>query len=68
MNPRLFGDSFDIVKRFFIKILKDAGYEVYVEPMFTLALHKSSIFYYSLITLLSATHQENAGDLGVQPD
>ena len=35
---------------------------------YTLALHKSSIFYYSLITLLSATHQENAGDLGVQPD
>ncbi len=35
MNPRGFGDSFDIVKRFFIKILKDAGYEVYVEPMFT---------------------------------
>ena len=34
MNPRGFGDSFDIVKRFFIKILKDAGYEVYVEPIF----------------------------------
>ena len=38
------------------------------QAVYTLALHKSSIFYYSLITLLSATHQENAGDLGVQPD
>lgn len=35
MNPKWFGDSYDIVKRFFISILKDSGYSVYVDPMFT---------------------------------
>lgn len=35
MNPKWFGDSYDIVKRFFVDALKGIGYEVYVEPMFT---------------------------------
>lgn len=35
MNPKWFGDSFDIVKRYFVGVLKDAGFNVYVDPMFT---------------------------------
>jgi hypothetical protein len=35
MNPKWFGDSYDIVKRFFVKALKDIGYEVHIDPMFT---------------------------------
>jgi len=35
MNPQWFGDSFDIVKRFFVENLNAIGYHVVVDPMFT---------------------------------
>ena len=35
MNPKWFGDSYDIVKKFFVDTLKDIGYKAYVDPMFT---------------------------------
>jgi hypothetical protein len=35
MNLKWFGDSYDIVKQFFVKALKDIGYNVYIDPMFT---------------------------------
>ncbi len=35
MHAEWFGDSYDIVKRFFIRVLREAGYQVYVDPMFT---------------------------------
>ena len=35
MNPKWYGDSYDIVKRFFVKALKELGYYVYIDPMFT---------------------------------
>jgi hypothetical protein len=35
MNPMWFGDSYDIVKRFFVSEIRNMGYEVYVDPMFT---------------------------------
>ncbi|OPL10878.1 MAG: hypothetical protein AVO38_04650 [delta proteobacterium ML8_D] len=35
MNPNWFGDSYDIVKKYFINILKSTGYEIYIDPMFT---------------------------------
>jgi hypothetical protein len=35
MNPEWFGDSFDIVKRYFVGALKEVGFTVYVDPMFT---------------------------------
>lgn len=35
MNPEWFGDSFDIVKRFFIGNIRELGYQVYVDPMLT---------------------------------
>jgi len=35
LNPQWFGDSFDIVKRYFVENLKQIGYHVIVDPMFT---------------------------------
>lgn len=35
MNPQWFGDSFDIVKRFFVENLNEIGYRVVVDPMLT---------------------------------
>lgn len=35
MNSQWFGDSFDIVKRFFIGNIHEMGYQVFVDPMFT---------------------------------
>lgn len=35
MNPKWFGDSFDIVKRFFIGNISEMGYQVFVDPMLT---------------------------------
>ena len=35
MNPKWFGDSFDIVKRFFIGNIREMGYQVFVDPMLT---------------------------------
>jgi len=35
MNPTYFGDSYDVVKRFFCDQLSTLGYEVIAEPMFT---------------------------------
>ena len=35
MNPLWFGDSFDLVKRFFVESLSNAGYHVMVDPMLT---------------------------------
>src|SRR5690349_3125206 len=33
MNRDWFGDSYDIVKRFFLDALRTGGYDVYVDPM-----------------------------------
>ena len=35
VNPKWFGDSYDIVKRFFVGVLNDLGCRVYVDPMCT---------------------------------
>jgi hypothetical protein len=35
MNPKWFGDSYDIVKRFFVAVLKESGYSVFVDPLFS---------------------------------
>lgn len=35
MNPKYFGDSYDIVKRFFCTELNVLGYTIVVNPMFT---------------------------------
>jgi hypothetical protein len=35
VNPLYLGDSYDVVKRFFCDALRNLGYAVYVDPMFT---------------------------------
>jgi len=35
MKSQWFGDSYDIVKRYFVGILKEVGYQVVVDPMLT---------------------------------
>ena len=35
MHPEYFGDSYDLVKRFFIQELKAIGYSICVDPMLT---------------------------------
>jgi hypothetical protein len=35
MNPLYLGDSYDIVKRFFCEAIRNLGYTVYIDPMFT---------------------------------
>lgn len=35
MNSQWAGDSYDIVKRFFVQVLRSMDYEVYLDPMFT---------------------------------
>ncbi len=35
MNPKYFGDSYDIVKRFFCSEIARLGYSIVVDPMFT---------------------------------
>jgi hypothetical protein len=45
MNQTGFGDSFDIVKRFFIETVKGNGYSVYADPMFTGAWRSETDFF-----------------------
>lgn len=33
MNPDWFGDSYDVVKRYFAEVIRALGYAVYVDPM-----------------------------------
>jgi len=49
MNPDHFGDSYDLVKRFFIEVLKSEGYTVYVDPVFTGNYAEMEDKYYLLI-------------------
>lgn len=49
MNPLYFGDSFDIIKRFFCEALKCLGYEIYIDPMYTAAMNEHEHTFYSFI-------------------
>ena len=46
MKDSLFGDSYDIVKRFFISELKAIGYHVMLDPHFTSAMKEEKQFYH----------------------
>jgi hypothetical protein len=49
VNSKYFGDSYDLAKRFFIKVLKSEGYAVYADPIFTDDDAEMKRKYYSLI-------------------
>lgn len=60
MNPRWFGDSFDIVKRFFIENLNAIGYHVVVDPMFTGEWHGLEHEFYQFLTGHPVTEKRNS--------
>lgn len=52
MNPKWFGDSYDIVKRFFAQVIRHHGYEVYIDPMLTGAWNGSEDNLYNFFKML----------------
>lgn len=71
MNPDWFGDSFDIVKRFFVSVLRCAGYSVYVDPMFTgnwESLEKHFLAFIGASTLSHNSHRKYKSALLLDPD
>lgn len=49
MNPAYFGDSYDLVKRFFCRELALLGYSVFVDPMLTGTWSANEKAFYRLI-------------------
>lgn len=49
MNPAYFGDSYDLVKRFFCAELSALGYSITVNPMFTETWNSTEREFYRLI-------------------
>lgn len=69
MNPVWFGDSYDIVKRYFADILKAMGYTVYAEPMFTVKDGRFEKKYFEFIGVEPLTNEhEGKSVLLVDPD
>jgi hypothetical protein len=56
MNSDWLGDSYDVVKRFFVGCLRDLGYQVYVDPMPTGSWSQSA----SYLEFLGARHVREA--------
>lgn len=61
MNEKWFGDSYDIVKRFFVEALRELGYVVLVDPMLT---GNWSSINSSFLRFLKAEHIEDAAISG----
>lgn len=67
MNPKYFGDSYDIVKRFFCAELNTLGYTIIVEPMFTGEWNgKENMFLKFIGASLTSSHRLTA--LFIDPD
>jgi hypothetical protein len=49
MHAKFFGDSYDIVKRFFCRQLRVVGYRVFADPMFTPGAEITSKSYHRLL-------------------
>ena len=49
MNPLYFGDSYDLVKRFFCTELASIGYEIIIDPLFTGDWHEAEHRFYHLV-------------------
>ena len=60
MNPTYFGDSYDLVKRFFCAELSALGYSVAVNPMFTGTWSGAEDEFYRLIGVEHAALQGGA--------
>lgn len=58
MNPAYFGDSYDLVKRFFCSELSRLGYSVVVDPMLTGTWSANETEFYRLIGAEPASRQK----------
>jgi hypothetical protein len=71
MNPKWFGDSYDIVKRFFVDNLRIMEYEVFIDPMLTSEWNGKEKKFYKLIDALPFQEYKpprNKAALLVDPD
>ena len=69
MNPTYFGDSYDLVKRFFCGELSALGYTVVVNPMLTGNWNGTEQQFYRLIGASPHTPQrERTGRVALLPD
>lgn len=74
MNPKWLGDSFDLVKRYFVDNLKSIGYIVSVDPMLTGNWNGNEENYYRLLGV-AQFDKSNSGkkallldpDIGIGP-
>lgn len=60
MNPNWFGDSYDLVKRFFLDTLRGLSYSVYVDPMPSGEWDAVEL---AFLKLLRVQHVRDAGDV-----
>lgn len=60
MNLQWFGDSFDIVKRFFVENLNAIGYKVVVDPMLTGEWNGLEHDFYQFIKAYPLTEKSNS--------
>jgi hypothetical protein len=71
MNPAHFGDSYDLVKRFFCIELASIGYEVVIDPLFTGDWHGAEDSFYRLVNavpIIRDQSRENPRALFLDPD
>jgi hypothetical protein len=71
MNPAYLGDSYDIVKRFFIEQLRAVGYTVFIDPMFTGDWQEHEAGFLKLLGVQIAKHSGGTRDhvaLFLDPD
>lgn len=60
MNPKYFGDSFDIVKRFIFSELKHIGYKIVIDPMYTDTWNGNEKQFYKFVGATPvSSHQKN---------
>jgi hypothetical protein len=71
MNPAYFGDSYDLVKRFFCRELSLLGYSVVVDPMLTGTWSENEAEFYRLIGAARVDRQKQVSQrsaLFLDPD
>ena len=69
MNPQWFGDSFDIVKRYFVQILNDLNYQVAVDPMLTGEWNGQERNFYKFLNVVHAEDKQSGKTaLLIDPD
>jgi hypothetical protein len=71
MNPAYFGDSYDVVKRFFCDMARSAGYAVYIDPMFTgdwKSRQRAAFLGFLGARELGGSHPESPAVLLIDPD